>query len=664
MNARKKRDRGRLPSWKIFFLVFLLAGGAGGLLVRAYYLQVVRHDFFLSKFSRQNRLAVEIRPERGEILDVNGNKLAISLETQSIYVQPHRVKNKKRAARRLARALGLPYRRVYRRLTSKKYFQWLKRDVLPKQVAAVRRAKIKGVGFISERRRFYPNRELAGQLLGFVGVDSRGLEGLELQYDRYLRGRKNVIFLDRDARRRMLDLSGKASPVNIRGKTVVLTIDRNIQHVVDQELARAVTGSRAKRGLALVLDVNSGAIRAMSQYPFFNPNSFTSSSSRVWRNRAVVDLIEPGSTFKVFTVAAALEKGVVKPGDRFYCEEGEYRVGRRTIHDTHEYDELTVAEIIKYSSNIGCSKVAARLGRQSFYRFLRRCGFGEPTGVDFPGEKAGILRDWRRWRDIDFCNISFGQGVAVTPLQLAAAYAALANGGHRVRPYLVEKVVDGSGWEVYRHQHASPGERVLSPRVARQVLAMLQKVVEDDGTAPAARIPGYQVAGKTGTAQKYDFQQKKYSRSNYLASFIGFIPGDRVRGSMLIYVLVDEPRTSIYGGVVAAPAFRHIGQRVLAYLNVEPSSRIQVAGAAGEREPVVKKGCKVINRAVQVKNQLAKNIMPDFAGRSVREVFSYFGTLPGPVVIHGSGRITRQKPGPGQQLLAGNRLEFYLSAEN
>ncbi len=667
MKRYRKKDLRRLERWKIMALALVMVCAAAGLVSRAYYLQIVRHDFFYTKSLQQSRQAVEIRPERGEILDSRGNKLAISLESESVYVQPHKIVSKKKAARKLARILPFSSRQIYRKLASKKSFVWIERDVLPGQAEKIKKLHLKGVGFVKESRRFYPNRELAGQLLGFVGVDSRGLEGIEHRYDRYLQGKKNIVFLERDARRGILDPGDLGSVEGTRGKTVIVTIDRSIQHTVEQELARAVAGSGAKRGLAMVMDVESGAVLAMSQYPFFNPNSFTSSKPYIWRNRAVVDMIEPGSTFKVFTVAAALDQGVVTPDTCFDCEQGKYRIGGRTIHDTHKHGKLNVTEIVKLSSNIGCSKIAARLGKQGLYDFLRRCGFGSRTGIDFPGEKEGMLRDWHRWRDVDLSNISFGQGVGVTPVQLMMAYAALANGGYLVKPYLVQAVVNENGWKVYEHHVASGRRRAFSPKVARQVSAMLEAVVDDDGTAPKARIPGYRVAGKTGTSQKYDSKKKKYSRKNYLASFIGFIPAPESHGKLLVYVMLDEPRTSIYGGMVAAPAFSRIGQRLLAYLNVEPSSRVMLAARESEKAAKRKVGISTsIAPKGAKKSTLAVNtgIMPDFSGRSVRDVLAYFGTLPGSLAIHGSGKIMKQKPLPGKRIVAGVGMEFVLQTEN
>ena len=667
MKRYRKKDLRRLERWKIMALALVMVCAAAGLVSRAYYLQIVRHDFFYTKSLQQSRQAVEIRPERGEILDSRGNKLAISLESESVYVQPHKIVSKKKAARKLARILPFSSRQIYRKLASKKSFVWIERDVLPGQAEKIKKLHLKGVGFVKESRRFYPNRELAGQLLGFVGVDSRGLEGIEHRYDRYLQGKKNIVFLERDARRGILDPGDLGSVEGTRGKTVIVTIDRSIQHTVEQELARAVAGSGAKRGLAMVMDVESGAVLAMSQYPFFNPNSFTSSKPYIWRNRAVVDMIEPGSTFKVFTVAAALDQGVVTPDTCFDCEQGKYRIGGRTIHDTHKHGKLNVTEIVKLSSNIGCSKIAARLGKQGLYDFLRRCGFGSRTGIDFPGEKEGMLRDWHRWRDVDLSNISFGQGVGVTPVQLMMAYAALANGGYLVKPYLVQAVVNENGWKVYEHHVTSGRRRAFSPKVARQVSAMLETVVDDDGTAPKARIPGYRVAGKTGTSQKYDSKKKKYSRKNYLASFIGFIPAPESHGKLLVYVMLDEPRTSIYGGMVAAPAFSRIGQRLLAYLNVEPSSRVMLAARESEKAAKREVGISTsIAPKGAKKSTLAVNtgIMPDFSGRSVRDVLAYFGTLPGSLAIHGSGKIMKQKPLPGKRIVAGVGMEFVLQTEN
>jgi cell division protein FtsI (penicillin-binding protein 3) len=641
-------------------VALLLCVVGAGMVARAYYLQVIRAEDLHQRRQRQHRLAVEIKPERGEVVDVHGSGLAISLESESIYVRPPRIANRRLAARQLAAALGWSRQKALERITGTRHFRWLKRDALPGQAAAVRALNLDGVGFVTERRRFYPNRELAGQLLGFVGVDSRGLEGVERHYDRYLRGEKNVVLIERDARCRPLDPQGRGNAIGHRGKTVVMTIDRNLQHAAEQELERAVKRADAESGMILVMETQTGAIRALAHYPFFNPNAFAASPPSVWRNRAVTDLFEPGSTFKVFIVAAALESGKVKPCDRFDCEQGSYHIGGWTIHDTHAYGLLDVADIIKFSSNIGCSKMAARLGNEELYEFLAGCGFGARSGIDFYGEKVGKLRDWRTWRAVDVSNIAFGQGVSVNLMQLAAAYAAFANGGYRVRPHLVDRVVDDSGWPVYQARALEHRQRCMSAKTAARVMAMLKRVVEDDGTAPAARIPGYQVAGKTGTAQKFDREAKAYSRRDYIASFVGFVPGTKMSGEMLIAVIVDEPRNSIYGGIVAAPAFHRLGTRVLAALNIEPATRVMVAAAANGK---IAPPPAAVTVSPPPPAAAAGETMPDFSGHSVREVLHYFGTLPVPLKITGSGRVVRQWPRPGTEMVQVERIDLTLAVD-
>ncbi|MBN2233338.1 MAG: transpeptidase family protein [Deltaproteobacteria bacterium] len=648
--------------WRFHAVALFLCVVGVGMVSRAYYLQVIRGEEFHERRQRQHRLAVEIKPERGEVVDVHGSRLAVSLESESIYVRPPRIENRSLAARKLAAALGWSPQKALQRVTGTRHFQWLDRDVLPGRADAVRALNLDGVGFIGERRRFYPNRELAGQVLGFVGVDSHGLEGLERQYDRYLRGEKNVVLIERDARCRPLDTQGRGNSTGHRGKTLVVTIDRTMQHAAERELERAVKRADADRGMILVMETQTGAIRALAHYPFFNPNAFTESSPAVWRNRAVADLFEPGSTFKVFTVAAALEADVVAPADRFDCEQGSYRVGGRMIHDTHEYGLLDIADIVKFSSNIGCAKIVERLGNEKLYEFLAGCGFGDRSGIDFHGEKAGELREWHTWRAVDASNIAFGQGVSVNLMQLAAAYAAFANGGYRVRPHLVDRVVDDSGWPVYQARALEHRRRCMSPRTAARVLAMLERVVDDDGTAPAARIPGYRVAGKTGTAQKFDRAAKTYSRRDYIASFVGFVPGTRMSGDMFIAVVVEEPRNSIYGGIVAAPAFQRLGAHVLATLNIEPATRVMVAAADCPEMPALP-----VAAALPVprgpKAAAAAGAMPDFSGRSVREVLHYLGTLPVPLKITGSGRVVKQRPRPGTELARVEHIELTLAAD-
>ena len=369
-----------------------------------------------------------------------------------------------------------------------------------------------------------------------------------------------------------------------------------------------------------------------------------------------------------------MESGRFKIDDKIDCEQGEYKVGRRTIHDTHEHGILRLDEVLKYSSNIGCSKIVEQLGPQRFYDSLKKFGFGSRSGIDFPHEPSGRMRSWRKWRPVDLCNIAFGQGVSLTPVQLTAAYSALANGGYRVVPHLVDKVVNAAGWTVYEHRHKGLKQRVCSAAVAQQVDGALAMVVEDDGTAPRAQIPGFRVAGKTGTSQKFDFKNKCYSHSKYWASFVGYVDPPAGQSRKVVYVMVDEPKKSIYGGMVAAPAFRKINQRLISYLNYTPDAELvklasplaEDAAAAGNdsAHDIAVERCAggEIAGSENPSGQLAA-VVPDFTGQTIREALARISRYRHKVEISGQGRIVAQQPAPGSQLEPGVDFVFKLSSE-
>ena len=652
-------------------IVFL---SLGAIVARAYYLQIVRHDYYLTRQQRQSSSNLLVNCDRGEILAADGGALAVNIKGHSLFAEPRRL-NKQQArklARKLAPILKIRSRSLEKRLSGRRGFVWLKRSLTPKQVKALQPwcRKFRGLSFLKENRRVYPNRELAGQVIGFTDIDCRGLEGIELYYDRYLRGRRVYVELERDARSQLVDSSNHPELDRYRGKTLYLTIDRHLQAWAERELEEAVRDSRGKRGVALIMDADNGAILAMAQYPRFNPNSKRRNDPSLWRNRAVTDLMEPGSTFKVFTLVAALESGVYRIDDQIDCENGRYRVGRRTIHDTHGHGLLRLDEVLKYSSNIGCSKIVTRVGAERFYRVLRNFGFGSRSGIDFPHEPAGRLRSWKKWRPIDLCNLAFGQGVAVTPVQLVAAYAALANGGRRVTPHLVERIVNSEGWTVYEYPVGKSARRACSPRVARALDRALAMVVEDDGTAPRARIPGYRVAGKTGTAQKFDFTKKCYSHNDYWASFIGYVDPPAGQSRKVVYVMIDEPRSSIYGGVVAAPAFKRISQRLAGYYNYPTTTGAaslaallaeedekSTEPASGQQNPASNESGPVSDRHLDIR------VMPDLTGCTIREALTLVSYYRGQVKITGEGRIAAQQPRPGTRLQPGLKFVFKLSRD-
>ena len=661
---RESKNERRRLQLRIGLVAGVVVFSLVAVVARAYFLQVVKHDYYVALQQQQRSSSLLVHCERGEILAADGGALAVTVKGSSLYAEPRRVKDKKRIARGLAPILQMKVSTLVRRLSGKRGFAWLKRSLTPAQIDALKPwcAKELGLAFLKENQRIYPNRELAGQVLGFTNIDCQGQEGLELHYEKYLQGHQIYISLEHDAKRQVVESSQCQNLDHGKGKTAYLTIDRHLQAWAEQELETAVTESRGKGGVALVMNADDGAILAMAQFPRFNPNSKRKNNPALWRNRAITDLLEPGSTFKVFTLVAALESGLFKIDDCIDCEEGSYKVGRRTIHDTHEYGLLRLDEVLKYSSNIGCSKIVSRIGAERFFAVLKNFGFGAQSGIDFPHEPSGRLRPWRKWRSIDLCNLAFGQGVSVTSVQLVAAYAALANGGYRVTPHLVKKIVNGTGWTVYEHSSKKSSRRACQAGVARQVDQALALVVEDDGTAPEARIPGFRVAGKTGTAQKFDFTEKSYSHRNYWASFIGYVDPPAGQSRKIVYVMVDEPRSSIYGGVVAAPAFQRINRRLVNYLNY--ASKAEFANLVMP-EPEADIGHMAEEGGSERAGNLLQTatVMPDFTGQTIREALVSIGNYRRSVKISGQGRIVAQKPLPGTMLKPGLDFVFSLSSE-
>ncbi|HEX2770039.1 MAG TPA: penicillin-binding protein, partial [Geobacteraceae bacterium] len=432
-----------------------------------------------------------------------------------------------------------------------------------------------------------------------------------------------------------------------KGHNVILSLDKNIQYITEKELAKAVTASGASGGMALVVEPQSGRVLAMANYPSFNPNAYTRYSTSFLRNKTIVDSFEPGSTFKVFLVAAALEENVVTPNDAFNCENGSYYIGGRTIHDTHKYGRLTVADILKYSSNIGAAKIGGRLGQERLYSHLKDFGFGARSGIDLPGEAYGYLRNGSQWFGVDLATISFGQGVSATALQLVMAVSAVANGGMLMKPYVVEKISNENGVEM---EQISPQvrRRVLSPETAKLMSQMMEGVATEGGTGMTAAVEGYRVAGKTGTAQKVDPITRGYSVDKRTASFVGFIPADKPRFTIL--VVIDEPKTSPYGGVVAAPAFSAIAQQSLCYLKVPPDPALKTRHETIEVKTPAPADVTTAAAEGTINDGVEGTVMPDFRRMSMRQVMQTMEKRGLNVKLLGSGRATEQNPPPGQRI--------------
>lgn len=625
----------------LFGLLFVAVSG------QAFKLQILRHEDMVKRAERQHQHAVPLTPARGAIMDRNGNNLAVSVEMQSCYAERRNMEDIEGTAAVLAPFLEMPAQEIARKINSSRNFSWLARRLPPEKAARIKNLKLRGIGFAPETKRFYPNSEVAAHVIGFTGLDPNGLDGVELKYDSVILGNTGYLVTERDALGR--DIAPKAEVVKSTspGRNVILTLDKNIQYIVEKELSQAVTSSGAKNGMALVMEPDTGKILALANYPTFNPNSFFRHSHNELRNRVVADSFEPGSTFKTFLIAAALEEKLVRPTDIFNCEFGSYSFAGHTIHDTHSYGRLSVSDILKYSSNIGAAKIGFKLGDNRLARYMRNFGFGERTGIDLPGESPGNMRGKQRWYGIDLATISFGQGITVSAVQLTAAMSAIANGGNLMKPYVVESILDDNGTVLQKNQPQLL-RRVISADTATKVARMMEGVTSAGGTGTNAAVEGFRVAGKTGTAQKADPVTHRYSASKRTGSFIGFIPADNPK--LTILVVIDEPKTSPYGGVVAAPVFHGIALNTLAYLKIVPPNGTlkppKVVEAENPRNP--SRENMADGEGVDVPD--GGEVMPDFSGMSMRSVMQVMEKRNINVRLIGSGRAQEQSPPPGHSI--------------
>ncbi len=556
-------------------LLIIAVLGLGFALVagRLVYLQVVDRADLTARAERQQQRVVTLEAKRGTIFDKQKRELAVSLEVESVYGVPSDIENPRHMARQLSRILREDPKTLERRLTSDKHFVWISRKVEPGRAAKVKDLGSRDVGFRFESRRFYPKKALAGTVLGFTSMDNKGLEGLERTYDKELRGVDGWVLAEKDAVGRTVFPGGPGLQYRLpkAGNDVILTIDEVIQHIADRELERAVAAARAKGGVCIVLDPGTGELLALSVAtahgrPAFNPNEPQQYKSGEWRNRGVTDVFEPGSIFKVVLAAAALEEKVVHPLEKIDCGAGSIKLADRVISDAHRHGVLTFTDVIADSSNVGTIKVALLLGKKRFSKYITAFGFGQKTGVDIPGEIPGLLKDSRLWSGVSIGELAIGQEIGVTPIQVAAAYGALANGGMLMKPYLVSEIV-GQDSGIGKKFAPQPVGRVISRETSVKVGLMLQRVIIS-GTGKQAKPTGYSAAGKTGTAQKIDTRTGLYSKKEYVSSFVGFVPAASPK--LVILVMVDTPEGDIYGGTVAAPVFRAVAEQSLAYLQVAP----------------------------------------------------------------------------------------------
>jgi cell division protein FtsI (penicillin-binding protein 3) len=627
---------------RVVILTAILAVAFAGVTCRLAWLMIVKHGELAQMAERQYSRTVVLHATRGPIVDRQGAPLATSTPAESVFAQPRAVGDPVRVAARLAPILDVPQRELHAALTSSRSFVWLKRKLPPAEAARVRELGEPGLGFLDEPMRFYPNRELGAQVLGFEGVDG-GLEGIERAWNDVLGGTPGKAIVGRDALGREV-VTQHVLTAPAPGHGVMLTIDKTIQYLAEREIDAAYRRTGSKAAMAVAMDPRTGDILALAVRPTFNPNAFLDVPSRdVWRNRAVTDPFEPGSTFKVILAAAALQEGVVRPDDRIYAENGQLTIAKTVIRDWKKFGWLTFTEVLQNSSNVGSMKVGLNLGRDRYYKYMTAFGFGAPTGVGLPGESRGLLRDPQRWSLLSLPTMSIGQEVSVTALQLVAAFGAVANGGTLMQPRLVKAEFDAAGRETRRFEPKAV-RQVISPETAKTLGRVLTQVV-DAGTGHLAAIPGYEVGGKTGTAQKLDPATRRYSRAPGVLSFVGFVPADEPRLVML--VMLDEPKNQKWGSEAAAPIFSAIAGPVLRYLEVPPRDAMPVqivTGPAAEAPD----GGRV--RPTTAAAETAPGLMPDLRGSTLRQALTALTPRGVRVEIAGRGRVVQQAPAPGELL--------------
>jgi cell division protein FtsI (penicillin-binding protein 3) len=651
---------------RIGLVAAFFAAGLGAVTARAFSLQVLRRDRLDEEMAEQVRRQVVLKPRRGVVTDRTGVPLAVSADAQSLFADPTLLAEDPRGAealRKIGAALRLDARAVRKKLARGSRFVWIARRISPAEAAAVgavlRDTKVRGLALLPETRRYYPKLELASQLLGLVGEDGEGLEGIELARDEVLRGEPGRVPSLRDGRGRVV-LSDAPSPGHAQeGARVELTIDQGIQLAAERALAGAVSRSRAAAAVAVALDPATGEVLAMATHPPYNPNAPRKADEL--RNRAVTDSFEPGSTMKTFAIAGALERGALRPLDPIDCSGGRYAVGAHVIRDHEPLGWAGAAKILAVSSNVGAAKIGARLGRQGMKDTFASFGLGEKTGIGLPGEVRGQIPFPSS--DVALATQSFGYNMTASALQVTNAMAALANGGELMRPIIVRRVVDVGTGEVLEEEKPEVVRRAVSEATAATLRRWLAGVVEDPkGTGRRARPEGYRVAGKTGTARKIDPVGGGYAADRHLSSFVGFAPAGAPR--IVVGVFVDEPRGDIYGGEVAAPAFREIVEYALARMGVPPEGTAVAAAppvaapAAPESEipPPVEVGAPRVARPPG-----GATTVPALAGLPARSAIRLLEGAELAPELAGAGRVVSQSPPAGKVVERGTRVRMRLA---
>lgn len=677
-------------------VVALLLTWFGAVAARLVHLQLTDHERLSGVARAQQEGTAGTSAPRGLILDAQGRELARSIDVPSFYADPVAIENVTETAEKIATALDLNPREVAARLTTakeqRKRFVWLRRKADQATLERVIALKLKGIGVRGESMRVYPNNNLASHVLGFVGTDEKGLGGVEQTLNKRLTGEAGRVFIGMDAQRR----SFESAAIEARdGETLVLTIDAAVQYHTEAALNEAVEKAHARSGTAVVLDPRTGEILALANAPNFNPNRAGAEAPERRANEALQNIYEPGSTFKVVAYAGAMEEKLAKPNDKIDCQGGGINVFGRFVRDHTPYGTLTLTEALAKSSNVAAIKLGLRLGDERMHDYATRFGFGRRTGIDLPGETAGLLRPFERWQASSIGSIAIGQEIGVTPLQMASAFGTLANDGVRIRPHILREIRRADGSLVQRAQAETT--RVISPETAHALRGMLESVTLK-GTAKRAQLDGYTAAGKTGTAQKIDPRTRAYSASKHVASFVGFAPVERPE--VVIVAVVDEPVGAYHGGDVAAPLFREIADRILPYLNVLPDSNFKdeqgltqlasfdlpkttlnkpVASKTSDDSPsesssemsndasnelrldaftseMTERAMRNGEKVVYAMADNAALVMPDLGGSSVLDAWRICARLGLQLEARGEGRALRQSPAPGASVQSGQTV--------
>ncbi len=693
--ARLSRQTESQPDVSIrrtLFVAAFVAFWMLGISARLVHLQVTRHDKLVARAHQQQQDAIETSPTRGPVLDREERELARTIDTTSVFIAPDEFKQNKNdtdaqitagiecTAQSLSSLLGLDQRTVFNQINdarnSGRRFLWIARRIAPDKATLLEAMDLAGVHTKKEPKRFYPNGSLAANVLGFVGLDGNGLAGIEQVYNEKIVGEPGKIFIEKDSLGRAYE---STEVVGRPGQTIILTIDQSIQYQAEAALTTAIAQSGAKAGTAIVLDPHTGDILALANAPTFDPNDVGAASPAARANWALQNIYEPGSTFKIVAFSAAIEKGLAKPNDHIDCQMGSITVAKRLIHDHHAFGNLTLADALAKSSNVAAIKLGLRVGDPTMYDYITRFGFGSRTGIELPGETAGLVWPLKRWQPSSIGSVAIGQEVGVTPLQMVAAFGALANDGVRMAPHLIREIRNANGVATYRpnpEQH-----RVISKETAGALRGMLEGVTLN-GTAKKAQLDGYTAAGKTGTAQKVDPRTKRYSATKFVASFVGFAPVNNP--AVVIIVVIDEPGGSYHGGDVAAPVFRQIAEQILPEMGVIPDTdfadpqlaaravqtpvqvsqlreaeklRVQEARQEETREATMPQFAARDNRGGEIVYAVATDsaiLMPDLRGRSVRDVARACSRLGMQVEARGEGgRVVGQTPQAGSELRSG-----------